>query len=93
MALRYDEITPVIDGQELWPMPVIWDVKFDRVMREPFSWGGSRGSYNDAEVTLRTLTVGDLSLDRAQVILMCGQRFVELVEESAADRYAEESDE
>lgn len=67
-----------------------FDVEIEVSPREPFSWGGSRGTETEVSATVTAVTLGKLTLTRAQAVLMFGEDAIERAERAAEDRVMEE---
>jgi len=60
-----------------------FDVEIEQIVEEPFSHGGSRGSYLEIRATFRVLMLDHLMVDRALLVQMIGAAEVAGLEERA----------
>lgn len=66
-----------------------FDVDLERVEREPYSHGGSRGFYTEARATFRCLMLDHLMVDRALLVQIVGSAEVAGLEERASEAFEE----
>jgi len=72
---------------ELHNVPARFHVSVEKVRKEPFTTGESRGSYKDVCVSLTSLVLNKLTLNIHQIILAFGAEVVDKIEQHEVDSY------
>lgn len=83
---RYDDIEIDIDG-EIYVDDVSCkiEIEIDVYPAEPYSWGASRGTEADVSASITEITIGKLTLKRADAEKMFGPDALERADRAASD--------